>query len=207
MVEPNASPLVHLQRRTKILDATLAIAAKGGYEAVHMRAVAEQAGIAVVAVYRYYPSKVNMLVSALAREFEHIDTQIDSTAVEGTPHQRVHQVIRSLNRSWQRRPLLTEAMTRAFVFADISAAGEVENVAKMAHSLLARALGDGRPTEDHYHLARLIGDVWLSNLLAWSTQRASAAQVSARLDRAIRLLIGDDEHPEFLDFAIRQTAL
>ena len=42
----------------------------------------------------------------------------------------------------------------------------------------------------------MISDVWLSNLLAWLTRRASATDVSKRLDLAMRLLIGDGEHPK-----------
>ena len=53
---------------------------------------------------------------------------------------------------------------------------------------------DGKPTEDQYHIARVISDVWLSNLLAWLTRRASATDVSKRLDLAVRLLIGDAEN-------------
>jgi len=56
------------ERRKRILDATLAIASKGGYEAVQMRAVAERADVAVGTLYRYFPSKVHLLVSALGRE-------------------------------------------------------------------------------------------------------------------------------------------
>ncbi|MDT5196292.1 MAG: TetR/AcrR family transcriptional regulator, cholesterol catabolism regulator, partial [Mycobacterium sp.] len=41
------------ERRKRILDATLAIASKGGYEAVQMRAVAERADVAVGTLYRY----------------------------------------------------------------------------------------------------------------------------------------------------------
>ena len=50
-----------------------AIASKGGYEAVQMRAVAERADVAVGTLYRYFPSKVHLLVSALGREFERIE--------------------------------------------------------------------------------------------------------------------------------------
>ena len=50
------------ERRKRILDATLAIASKGGYEAVQMRAVAERADVAVGTLYRYVPSKVHLLV-------------------------------------------------------------------------------------------------------------------------------------------------
>ena len=56
----------------------------------------------------------------------------------------------------------------------------------------ARAMGDGEPTADQDHVARVISDVWLSNLLAWLTRRASATDVSKRLDLAVRLLIGDE---------------
>ncbi|MCW2651962.1 MAG: transcriptional regulator [Mycobacterium sp.] len=184
------------ERRKRILDATLAIASKGGYEAVQMRAVAERADVAVGTLYRYFPSKVHLLVSALGREFERIEAKTDRTAMAGTPYQRLHQMISRLNRAMQRNPLLTEAMTRAFVFADASAAGEVDHVGKLMDSMFARAMSDGEPTEDQYHIARVISDVWLSNLLAWLTRRASATDVSKRLDLAVRLLIGDEEHPK-----------
>ena len=183
------------ERRKRILDATLAIASKGGYEAVQMRAVAERADVAVGTLYRYFPSKVHLLVSALGREFERIDAKTDrATIVGGTPYQRLNVMVG--NRSMQRNPLLTEAMTRAFVFADASAAGEVDHVGKLMDSMFARAMSDGEPTEDQYHIARVISDVWLSNLLAWLTRRASATDVAKRLDLAVRLLIGDGEHPK-----------
>ncbi|MCB0929556.1 MAG: cholesterol catabolism transcriptional regulator KstR [Mycobacterium sp.] len=184
------------ERRKRILDATLAIASKGGYEAVQMRAVADRADVAVGTLYRYFPSKVHLLVSALGREFARIDAKTDRASMTGgTPFARLNSMIGRLNRAMQRNPLLTEAMTRAYVFADASAAGEVDHVEKIIDSLFARSMADGEPTEDHYHIARVISDVWLSNLLAWLTRRASATDVSKRLDLAVRLLIGDEENP------------
>jgi TetR/AcrR family transcriptional regulator, cholesterol catabolism regulator len=35
----------------------------------------------------------------------------------------------------------------------------------------------------------VIGDVWLSNLVAWVTRRASATDVSNRLELTVRLLL------------------
>ena len=111
------------ERRKRILDATMAIASKGGYEAVQMRAVADRADVAVGTLYRYFPSKVHLLVSALGREFERIDAKTDRTVVAGgTSYQRLSFMVNKLNRAMQRNPLLTEAMTRAYVFADASAA-------------------------------------------------------------------------------------
>ena len=185
------------ERRKRILDATLAIASKGGYEAVQMRAVAERGDVAVGTLYRYFPSKVHLLVSALGREFERIDAKTDrSTLVGDTPYERLNFMVSRLNRAMQRNPLLTEAMTRAFVFADASAAGEVDHVGRLMDSMFARAMADGEPTEDQYHIARVISDVWLSNLLAWLTRRASATDVSKRLELAVRLLVGDGKNPK-----------
>src|SRR5690349_21949318 len=51
------------ERRQRILDATYTLAREGGYDAVQMRAVADQADVALGTLYRYFPSKVHLLVS------------------------------------------------------------------------------------------------------------------------------------------------
>src|SRR5438309_6280177 len=72
-------------RRKRILDATLALASKGGYDAVQMRTVAEQANVALGTLYRYFPSKIHLLVSGLAREFERTQEKLDRTPVPAAP--------------------------------------------------------------------------------------------------------------------------
>jgi AcrR family transcriptional regulator len=178
------------ERRKRILDATLALASRGGYEAVQMRAVAERADVALGTLYRYFPSKIHLLVSGLAREFERAQERLSRSPVPGnTPADRVLFVLSRVTRSMQRDPLLIEAMTRAFMFADPSAATEVNTVARLMEGMLTSAMHDGEPTTDERAIARIIGDVWLSNLVAWVTRRASANDVTAHLELAARLLL------------------
>jgi len=178
------------ERRQRILDATLALASKGGYEAVQMRAVAERAGVALGTLYRYFPSKIHLLVSGLAREFERNQDKLDKITIPGaTAYERMLYVLARITRTMQREPMLTEAMTRAFMFADPSAAAEVAAVARLMEHMLTRAMHDGEPTADEIAIARVIGDVWLSNLVAWVTRRASATDVSNQLELAARLLL------------------
>jgi TetR/AcrR family transcriptional regulator, cholesterol catabolism regulator len=178
------------ERRQRILDATLALASKGGYDAVQMRAVAERAGVALGTLYRYFPSKIHLLVSGLAREFERDQEKLDRTPIPGhTPYDRTIYVLGRITRKMQREPMLTEAMTRAFMFADPSAAAEVATVARLMERMLTRAMHDGEPSADDIAIARVIGDVWLSNLVAWVTRRASADDVSNQLELAARLLL------------------
>src|SRR5215217_2444178 len=70
-------------RRKRILDATLALASKGGYDAVQMRAVAEKADVALGTLYRYFPSKIHLLVSALNRELERIQEKLERMNIPG----------------------------------------------------------------------------------------------------------------------------
>jgi TetR/AcrR family transcriptional regulator, cholesterol catabolism regulator len=178
-------------RRKRILDATLALASKGGFEAVQMRAVAERADVALGTLYRYFPSKIHLLVTALIREFGRALERLERTPVPGeTPAEGVLYVLSRNTRSLQRDPHLTEAMTRAFMFADTSVASEVVEVGRLLERMLTIAMGVEEPSEEDKAIARVIGDVWLSNLVAWVTRRASAEDVSNRLELTVRLLLG-----------------
>ena len=177
-------------RRRRILEATLSLASKGGYEAVQMRTVAERAEVALGTLYRYFPSKIHLLVSALALELEKIDEKLERKPIPGdTAHERMQFVLSRVTRAMQREPLLTEAMTRAFLFAAPAASAEVNAVARLMEDMFTRAMHDGEPTADDRAKARVIGDVWLSNLVAWVTRRASANDVVNHLDLASRLLL------------------
>jgi AcrR family transcriptional regulator len=177
-------------RRRRILEATLSLASKGGYDAVQMRAVAEKAEVALGTLYRYFPSKIHLLVSALATEFDRIQEGIDRTSIPGeTPYERTLYVLGRVTRVMQREPHLTEAMTRAFLFADPSAAAEVNVVGLKMEHMFTTAMHDGEPSADDKAIARVIGDVWLANLVAWVTRRASANDVINHLELATRLLV------------------
>src|SRR5271156_5684757 len=120
------------ERRKRILDATLALASKGGYDAVQMRTVAERADVALGTLYRYFPSKIHLLGSELAREFEQTQETLDRKPIPAeTPYERIIWVLGRITPSRKREPMLTEAMTRAFMFADPSAAAEVNAVARL----------------------------------------------------------------------------
>ncbi len=183
-------------RRKRILDATITLASKGGFDAVQMRAVAERADVALGTLYRYFPSKIHLLVSALGRQFEDTEASLGRKPIPGdTPADRVSWVLSKATRSMQKEPQLTEALTRAFMFADSTVAGEIHVVGLRLTTMLNRALqgsqyvGGAEPTEREIAVARVISDVWLSALVSWVTGRSTADEVAAHLDRAVRMLL------------------
>jgi TetR/AcrR family transcriptional regulator, cholesterol catabolism regulator len=186
---------VQRERRKRILDATLALASKGGFDAVQMRTVAERADVALGTLYRYFPSKIHLLVSGLVRELERSLERMERAPVPGaTPADRVLHVLAGNTRALQRDPQLTEAMTRAFMFADTSVAAEVLEVNRLNERMFTHAMG-GEATDEDKAIAGVIGDVWLSNLVAWVTRRASAEDVEKRLELTVRLLLRSRPSP------------
>src|SRR5882757_3439525 len=142
-------------RRRRIIDATIALASKGGFEAVQMRAVAERADVALGTLYRYFPSKIHLLVSGLGAQLERALDRMRRAPIPGdTRGERMLYVLSRITRGMQRDPHPTEAMTRAFMFADTSAAAEVDLVARQIEELFTLALGV--PSDEDKAIARVI---------------------------------------------------
>ena len=182
------------ERRRRILDATIALADEGGFDAVQMRAVADDADVALGTLYRYFPSKIHLLVTALGRQFDRAEAQSRGRPVPGnTPHERVMHILGVTTTAMQRQPKLTEALTRAFMFADASVADEIHHVGMKLTSMITNAIEGTdeyrEPTEEDTAIVRVIGDVWLSALMGWVTGRTSADEVTRSMDVAVRLLL------------------
>jgi AcrR family transcriptional regulator len=182
------------ERRKRILDATIDLASQGGFDAVQMRAVADQAEVALGTLYRYFPSKIHLLVSALGREFEKTESALRERQLTGqTPAERVIEVLKLTSRGLQGDPHLTEALTRAFMFADSSVQTEINQVGMLMTSMVTRAMHPGRTDFDDQDvaIARVIGDVWLSALMGWVTGRSTAAETGQQIEVAVKLLLRD----------------
>ena len=194
--EDRGSP-AQRERRRRILEAATTLAAKGGFEQMQMRAVPEHADVALGMLYRYFPSKIHLLVSVLAQQFEVAGDTLARKAIPGdTPADRVMFVLGRTTQTLQREPNLTEALTRAFMFADASVAQEIEAVAAHVRRMLLLAMREPgtpsdvpEPTEEEVAVTKVIGDVWLASLVQWVTGRASAHDVATSLDVAVRLLL------------------
>ena len=184
-------------RRKRILDATYDLASSGGFDAVQMRAVAEQADVALGTLYRYFPSKIHLLVSALDRQFEEAATRLHERQIPGDSQaDRVLYVLKRLTRGMQGDPKLTEALTRAFMFADSSVKDEIHTVGMSMTSIVTHAMhgqeaDDAEVTDEDIAIARVLGDIWLSALVGWVTGRTTAAETAAHMETAVRLVLRD----------------
>jgi AcrR family transcriptional regulator len=178
-------------RRARIIQATLALASRGGFEAVQMREVAERSEVALGTLYRYFPSKVHLLVSAMESELSRLKVRLQRKGIPGeTRVERVSYVLEQATRSLQRDPNLSEAMVRAMMAADPTMATQVEAVRGQMQELLIQAMQDtdqGTPDDDAY--ASVLQDVWFARQIAWLGGRISNAEVWRDIERALHLVL------------------
>ncbi|MGW1719001.1 TetR family transcriptional regulator [Streptomyces sp. NPDC002156] len=193
---PPSAPLTERQeaRRRRILHASAQLAARGGFDAVQMREVAESSQVALGTLYRYFPSKVHLLVATMQDQLEHMHGTLRKKPPTGeTAAERVAETLMRAFRALQREPHLADAMVRALTFADRSVSPEVDQVSRQTTAIILDSMGlgepgSGHPTPEQLSAVRVIEHTWHSALITWLSGRASIAQVKIDIETVCRLI-------------------
>ncbi|KRV46597.1 TetR family transcriptional regulator [Wenjunlia vitaminophila] len=185
------------QRRRRILQVSAHLANRGGFEAVHMREVAELSGVALGTLYRYFPSKVHLLVAIMQEQLQQMHERLRRRPPDaGDPAAAVAETLTRAFRGMQREPRLAEAMVRALTFADRSVSAEVDTVSRLTTAIVLDAMGlTGPPTAEQLSVVRVIEHTWHSTLIAWLSGRASIAQVTVDIETVCRLVTPSRPNP------------
>jgi AcrR family transcriptional regulator len=176
-------------RRKRVIEAALGLAAGGGYDAVQMRDVAERADVALGTLYRYFPSKDQLLIAALGEWATELERRLKQRpAVGETPADRVIDVLHRATRVLERQPRVTAAMVTALSSPDPEAAGTKNEVYERLRSIISGAIGDA-PVEHPDEIVRVLAFVWFAALVSWVGGMAEAGIMDAELETAARLLL------------------
>ncbi|MCX4909145.1 TetR family transcriptional regulator [Streptomyces sp. NBC_00878] len=188
---PLSPPLTERQeaRRRRILHASAQLASRGGFDAVQMREVAESSQVALGTLYRYFPSKVHLLVATMQDQLAHMHGTLRKKPPTGdTAAERVAETLMRAFRALQREPHLADAMVRALTFADRSVSPEVDQVSRQTTVIILDAMGLDDPTPAQLSAVRVIEHTWHSALITWLSGRASIAQVKIDIETVCRLI-------------------
>ena len=179
-----------------MLNVAARLASEGGFDAVQMRAVAAEADVALGTLYRYFPSKEYLLVSAMLRQIETLAERLAVSPPRGDdPLGRVVDVLGRANRALQRQQQFTIAVVRALVSGDETVAPVVRQVRSLMSSMILAAMERDDPTEREELVAGLLQEIWLSALVAWITGVAPPSSVTEKLAAAAGLLLGGARSP------------
>ncbi len=167
------------------------LALDGGYESVHMRAVADNADVALGTIYRYFSGKDEMLIAGLAEWLGLMRYRLEMSPPLGkTASERLAAVLTSASTSIDGAPVLMGALVTAMGTTDPAAARYKLAVELEVRKLVVMAIGDD-DTIDAMGVARVVGHVWVSATSRWIGGLADDGSVGVELRHATRMLLGD----------------
>jgi TetR/AcrR family transcriptional regulator, cholesterol catabolism regulator len=183
------------QRRKRILQAAAALASRGGVEAMQMRTVAERAGVALGTLYRYFPSKMDLVVAVVNEEMDTLEASLERRPpTSGTPAGRAVEALMRATRGLMREPELADALIRSLLLSDVKT-----DLGDRMGTMLARVADDtaaangGASTweDEHHVLLRSLSSVWVMEMIEMLRGRGGTEQIQANLEIAAeRLLAG-----------------
>ncbi|WP_373318245.1 TetR family transcriptional regulator [Planotetraspora kaengkrachanensis] len=194
-ISPTPAPGVRTrsqhQRRKRIVQAAAALASRGGVEAMQMRTVAERAGVALGTLYRYFPSKMDLVVAVVGEEIDTLESSIERRPPSAaTPAGRAVDILMRATRGLMREPELADALIRSLIMAEV----DIPFGDRMA-GLLLRVAGNGLTaevaTEEQFALAGSLSGVWVQELLEMLRGRRTYEQVQRRIEIAAGRLFAD----------------
>ncbi|WP_371950959.1 TetR family transcriptional regulator [Actinomadura monticuli] len=178
------------QRRKRIVQAAAALASRGGIEAMQMRTVSERAGVALGTLYRYFPSKMDLVVAVVSEEILLLEGSIERRPPRASDAPaRAVEVLMRATRGLMREPELAEALIRSLLLSDV----KTDFGERMSELLLRAASGppEDISAEDPRRLvARALSGIWTMEMIEMLRGNATADEIQSRLEiTAARLLI------------------
>lgn len=177
-------------RRLRVIRAALDLAARGGYDAVQMRDVSTEAGVALGTIYRYFSSKDHLLVAGMLEWMLDLERTVTKNPPVGTtPCERVTDVFHRALRSVERDPALAAAVVNAQTSDDGAAVRATQEVTEVLYRIMAAAFPHDADTELTRDTIRVLAHVWLSCLVSWTSGVGDIDWVRSEMDTAARLLL------------------
>lgn len=197
MTAVSPDPALEVRAR-RIIETTIVLAEKGGFEAVRLRDVAAHAGVAMGTLYRRFRSKEDLLVAALELETRAMADRIaERLPVGETAGQRAVGFFEIATRGMLRRPNLSRAMLRASAAGEPALAQKVEIFHELmlwmtVSSLRGEALCEETP--DLNDRERLLGEVlnqiWFAVMMGWSSGLQTQSSINERMRASVELVLG-----------------
>lgn len=178
------------ERRLRVIDAALRLAADGGYDAVQMRDVSTEADVALGTIYRYFSSKDHLLVSAMVEWMLELELSMTKRPPKGdSPVDRVLDVLQRALRAVEREPQRAAAVVKAQTSDDGAAVRASQEVTEVLYRIMASAFPEGGDTDSQHDTIRVLAHVWFSCLVSWTSGVGDMDWVRSEVDTAAHLLL------------------
>lgn len=188
----DVAPLSAAQRgrRTAVVDAVLALLDETASGEIQMREVSARSGVALATVYRYFPTKEQLLAAAMVTWNQRLSERFahERPAENASPVERaVVQSIAHL-RSYRRRPHHARLEIELHASRDPYVIETLERRAAANRSALFQVIPEVAP--ERARVASLaIGGTLFTALAMWTTGRITFAAAEANVEDVARLVL------------------
>ena len=192
---PHPSTTSQHDRVRRICEATLEILDEVGPVGLQVRDVARRADVALATLYRYFPSKDYLVVSALNHWSSGLAERLSRTR-QGEGPRSLERALASIVRSFASNPHYAAASVFAASSPDpLVPAVMAEHRASFEAGLDA-VLGD-LPDSQRADVRFIIESVLIAQLVGFSSGRSTPEEMQEALRRAVRVLdLGDTNGTE-----------
>lgn len=186
------------EKRIRIVETAAELAEQGGFEAVRLRDVAANAGVALGTLYKRFRSKEDLLIAALEAELDKIEARLAQHPVEGDDlSERVLAFFTLATGRLFRKPKLARAVLRALTSGDPELTAKIARFHDLMTDLIVRAMRgpagepepDQLPQESQQMLARVLQQVWFAALVGWMGGLHSRTSVIDQLKLSMDILL------------------
>lgn len=193
----DADPILE-ERARRIVETSIELAERGGFEAVRLRDVAAHAGVALGTLYRRFRSKEDLLVAALEQETRALAQRVRQRPPKGADaSERVVGFFEIATRGMLRRPNLSRAMLRATAAGEPVLAEKVGIFHDLMRGMIVSALR-GEPVEtarggisdEERRLGDLLDRVWFALMMSWAGGAQSPGRIAEEMRVSVELVLG-----------------
>jgi len=177
------------QRRSRVIEAALELAAEGGYEGVQMRAVASRADVALGTVYHYFTSKDHLLAASMIELMKGLEKSAAKVPAVGVTNlQRVLDLLHRITDSMADNQNVSSALIGGLVAEGAEVAVCQVQMHATFDSVLATAFEPDFPADDRRRMIRALEHVWFSALIGWKNGWMTFEQAVDDLEDAAAML-------------------
>lgn len=184
------------ERTRRILATAVELAEKGGFEAVRLRDVAADSGVALGTLYRRFRSKEELLLAALEVEIEDLRSRFGRRPAEGGDAlERLEAFFRLTTRALLRRPNLARALLRSLATGEPTLTPKVADFHETVGALIVTAVrGPGasprsEPSTREREVSFALQQVWFASLIGWSAGLHPEEEIVGHTRSAAALLL------------------
>ena len=188
----DARPLTEKQadRRERVLQAAMELAAEGGYDGVQMREVADRAEVALGTVYHYFSSKDHLLAESMAVSVRALEASVARHPAEGqTTLDRVLDILRRTTQGMADNQNLSAALIGGLVAEGPHGAASQEAMHVAFSAMLRSAFTSDFPADRRDKIIRSLEHIWISELIAWKNGWNPYEQSAQELEDAAVLFL------------------